>query len=764
MGRSKRVALRMPVARGVCQGALFAAVVACLLAASAANAQGCGNEARRAEQGSAVLPDCRAYELVTPPAKDSGEPKAVTVGFADARLEGIEGARAAVDGERMAWDSEYPLPGSQAPGLAYLSARGEGGWSSENVIPPQSVENGPVCPNYVGIVGWSPDLSRGVLADGFGQEPRSPSYLGEGLRCGHDEPRLVAGEPEGFQNLFVRDAGTHDYQLVNLTPSGVTPPPPPEQATQYFPASFLAGSSDLSHVVFEEELKLTPEAPGGDDLYDWSAGSVRLVTILPDGTPAAGMLAGATKNTPIDSATSTFVAPNVANFRHAVSADGSRIFFEAQGGLYAREDATSTTELDLPQGGPGPAGGGKFLAANAHGTKVFFTDESRLTFSATAQAGEPDLYEYDFENPPGERLSDVTADAAEPADVLGVSGASEDGSYVYFVAAGKLTGEQHNSAGATAEAGSPNLYVYHEGATTFIATLSASSDTCDWATNTFCPPENTLGEGLTARVSANGTFIGFPSVNKLTGYDNTDIHTGIPDAEVFLYEAATNVLSCASCDPTGARPTAPGIIRHPARPDTNGELRNAYPQRNVSDNGQVFFETSDELLPAATNGRRNVYEYEQGRVSLISRGNAEADSYFLDASVDGTDVFVATAQRLLPRDEDSAYDIYDARVDGGFPEPPAAAQPCAGEQCRGAGEAPATFAAPPSASFSGPGNLPVPLEPVKPAVKSKPKPLTRAQKLARALKACHRQPKRKRRSCERSARRRYGRTARRAKR
>jgi hypothetical protein len=738
--------------------AVLAALVACPLWAPSASAQGCANEARRAEQAAAYLADCRAYELVTPPGKDSGEPKAVTVGFSEARLEGIEGARAAAGGERMAWDSEYALPGSQVPGLDYLSTRDEGGWSSENVVPPQSVDEGPLCPFYVGTVGWSSDLSKGVLADGLYQGATGSSYEGESLECGHDEPRLVAGEPEGFQDLFVRDSDTHAYQLVNVTPSGVTPPPPPRNQngevilTQYFPASFLAGSTDLSHVVFEEELKLTPEAPGGDDLYDWSAGGVHLVTILPDGTPVAGMLAGATKNTPIEQATNTFVAPNIANFRHAVSADGSRIFFQAAGNLYVRENATSTVQLDASQAG-GPGGGGQFMAASEDGSRVFFLDEASAALTANTQPGSgANLYEYDLEDG---HLTDITPDG--DAGVLGVSGASEDGSYVYFVAEGALEGTQGASVGQ------PNLYLDHAGALTFVATLSASSDSCDWATDTYCPPENTLDEGLTARVSANGHFIGFTSTRSLTGYDNTDVHTGQPDAEVFLYEAATNHLSCASCDPSGAPPSAPGIIRYPARPDTNGGLRNDYPQRNVSDNGQVFFETADELLPAATNGRRNVYEYEHGQLYLISSGKSEADSYFLDASVDGSDVFFATAQRLLHRDEDSVYDIYDARIGGGFPEPPSAPVPCAGEECRSALEPAPAFPIPASTSFSGSGNLSTSSEPAKPAV-PKPRPLTRAQQLARALKACRRQPKRKRQACERSARRRYGRTARRAKR
>src|SRR4029077_19333852 len=148
---------------------------------------------------------------------------------------------------------------------------------------------------------------------------------------------LVAGEPETFQNLFVRNNDARSYQLVNVKPPN-TPLPlkPANEGEQYFPAGFLAGSSDLSHVVFEEELPLTLEAPAAvedDDLYEWSSGVVRLVSILPDGAPVVGRLAGSTRNTGLEEASGLWVPTNLVNYRHAVSGDGSRVFFSAEGNL-----------------------------------------------------------------------------------------------------------------------------------------------------------------------------------------------------------------------------------------------------------------------------------------------------------------------------------------------------------------------------------------------------------------------------------------------
>src|SRR4029077_18445961 len=199
-------------------------------------------------------------------------------------------------------------------------------------------------------------------------------------------------------------------------------------------------------------------------------GAVHLVTILPDDkTPVQGSLAGATTN--------GIEGPhNLANVRFAVSANGSRVFFQAGGDLYVRENGDQeqspldaegdcvdpakacTLQVDASQGS-GPGGGGVFLAANASGSEVFFTDgdAAGLTSDTVSGSGQ-NLYEYDLETG---KLTDLTP--AGQAGVEGLSGTSEDGSYVYFVAVGAL------ASGAVA--GQPNLYLFHAGTMTFIATL-----------------------------------------------------------------------------------------------------------------------------------------------------------------------------------------------------------------------------------------------------------------------------------------------------
>ncbi|MEX2447893.1 MAG: hypothetical protein WD404_04015 [Solirubrobacterales bacterium] len=285
--------------------------------------------------------------MVTPPEKGSGEPQPVN--FEEVtrgreldplrpdRLLGTDGARTGLTGDRMAWVS-HPLPDSSTYGVSQLSTRGAAGWSSDGLVPPMSVSNDLGCSNTMGVSGWSQDLSKAVLDLPAGP-PRTnaiaPGGFHEEAECGHPEPSLVSGEPEHLRNLFVRDNMVGSHSLVNLTPDGVVWPEPEESLQRYWPASFLAGSDDLSHVVFEEELKLTDDAPtgyrGGDELYEWTEGEVRLVTYLPGGTAVHGSLAGATRNYAAVSENAADAAINVAHFRNAVSADGSRIFFESPG-------------------------------------------------------------------------------------------------------------------------------------------------------------------------------------------------------------------------------------------------------------------------------------------------------------------------------------------------------------------------------------------------------------------------------------------------
>jgi hypothetical protein len=683
---------------------------------------------------SAALPDCRAYELVTPPNDFSAQAVRGTCGNGggECKLEGtLNQVFAAPDGNRLAFETEDVFPGSQSAGHDYVATRGPAGWSSENEIPPQNYYvRGEPC--VLPAPAYSEALSKVIFSATSG-----------GI-CGL-EPELIGGEPRGgTRNLYLRDNTSGAYQLINLTPSGAAPAD----------AEFLAASADFTRIVFTEKAVLTPDAlAGAKNLYEWSAGHLQLVSLLPNGTPVAGSFTN-------------------------VSSDGSHVLFTAGGALYARVHGAETVQLDASQAA-GPGGGGNFLAASADGSRVLFTDDASAALTADTVPGSgTNVYLYDSAAPAGQRLTDLTpvantgapalggiskdgsrvlftddASAALTADTVAgsatnlylynsattrltdltpaghaevqrVQAVSEDGSAVYFQAAGVLTGAQANQRGETAIAGHPNLYLSHGATTTFITANGPG------------------GEDL-AKVSADGAFLAFESSLSLTGYDNVDQGTGKPDPEIFLYNAAANDLACASCDPSGAPPTAGGAGAQGAKAGS-GKAFEGRRARNLTENGRLFFDSNEGLLPSDTNGISgcsaaatgfpsctDVYEFEPagvgtcaeaaGCLSLLSTGTSARGTFFIDASMNGDHVFIRELQKLVPADtQEDAATIYDVRVDGGFPEP-AVPPPCTtADACRApVSPQPSIFGSPASQTFSGAGNLVTPRALPSPA---KPKP------------------------------------------
>jgi hypothetical protein len=207
---------------------------------------------------------------------------------------------------------------------------------------------------------------------------------------------------------------------------------------------------------------------------------------------------------------------------------------------------------------------------------------------------------------------------------------------------------------------------------------------------------------------------------------------------------------------------------------TGAEGENAiYQSRYLSDGGRLFFNSPVALVPADKNTKNDVYEYEpvgvgtcadeSGCISLISSGTSERESAFLDASVSGNDVFFLTAQPLVASDHDTSLDVYDARDCSQAPciTPPSEVKvQCASEaECKTAVTSQPALVAP-AATVSTVGNLPtahqIPVTGVPPS-KPKAKAPTRAQRLAKALKACKRdKSKHKRAQCERAAKKAYG--------
>ncbi|HEY1688735.1 MAG TPA: hypothetical protein VGF95_07695 [Solirubrobacteraceae bacterium] len=731
-----------------------------------------------------LLPDGRQWELVSPPNTHGASMEQIAEGIVEASANG----NAFADFAFVPTESQ-PLGNANATYV--ISGRGPSGWSSEDVATPHNESPGVPVGNGNEYRFFSEDLSRAFVQPFGSFTPFSPEASEQTAYLHTD---FLDGEPS---HLCSESCYTPLVNAANVpagTEFGESEEGECKKAT--CGPAVRGVTPDADHAVLESPAQLTPTATEGHvELYEWNKGSLQLVSILPPGE--SNFSGGSAAEYPI--------LGNSYTPRGAISDDGSLIVFEAYGEsgthLYLRDTVTQTTvRLDLPQGGS--ASGShqpQYMTASADGSRVFFLDEAGLT-SEGSETG-IDLYEYDLEAPLGSRLKDLTPDgnSGQAAGVVNVLGASEDGSYVYFAATGALApGATPGECGINLPAPSAtlrcNLYVEHGGALELVAALS-QEDFPDWAADS-----SDLSD-MTGRVSPNGHFLAFMSQLPLVGYDNDDAISGKPDEEVYLYSVAASAearpaLVCASCDPTGARPIgqeygADAVPRVGADrvwndsewiaalvpPWTRYRLTSvAYQSRYLSNSGRLFFDSHDPLLPEDVGGSWSVYEYEPpgvgsctsayatyservaGCQSLISSGTSSEESAFLDASESGDDVFFLTSQKLVSGDENGTPRVYDAhectQSEPCYPTPVASPPPCeTGDSCKAApNPQPAVFGAPPSATFSGTGNL-VPQTPAR--KKAKPQP-TRKQKLKRALKSCkqHRQ-KRARQRCQRNARRLY---------
>jgi hypothetical protein len=754
-------------------------------------------------QGAAFagLPDGRAWELVSPPDKNGVPLEAIS------REGGV--IQAASDGSALTYIAKGAIDAEPAGNRSFaetqlLAHRGGGGWSTVDIATPHRAPAGFSAGYQSEYELFSNDLSVGLV------EPAGATPLS--LEASEKTPYLR--QAGGGYVPLVYPGNVPAETKFGPTESGI-----PELFNSGG-VQFAVATPDFSHVVLRSSAVLSAPSfttHGADSLYEWAAGALSLVSEIPvapatvcggSGAPCAPAAAKGF------SSQAGSVVEDEVQVRHAVSDDGNRVFFEsseslgAGAGLYLRDSARGETlRLDVPEVG---AGGGKdlpvFQDASVDGGRVFFLDESKLTVNAKASENKPDLYMCEV----GESadhlacaLKDLTVDqnVGESADVRGdVIGSAGDGSSVYFVANGALAGvegavhgncvtEGHGPLEVSAAA-SCNLYRYDAvtGGTSLVAVLS-SRDRNDWSSN--------LGR-LTAEVSGSGRWLSFMSQRSLTGYDNRDAVSGQPDEEVFLYDASAEggkgKLVCASCNPTGARPA--GVLDQSDFPGmlvdrlgnwhglwlaasvpgwTRWNLGAAlYQSRYLSDSGRLFFNAADALVPGDSNGSEDVYQYEPpgvggctgasptfgrssgGCVDLISSGTSGEESAFLDASESGNDVFFLSSAGLASQDVDSAIDVYDAHVcsaESPCPPPPPPPPPaCEGDACQSPVSAP-DDPTPGSLTFHGPGNLTFAAPAV---VRSKAKPLSRAQKLTRALSACRKKPKKKRSACQRQARHAYG--------
>jgi hypothetical protein len=367
---------------------LFGLVCLCVLgltaflgsgAPSAGADQACANEALRAEQHATALPDCRAYELVSP----AGEGKLGSDVMADSMR--TRAAAAESPGLPMAATFSslggFGDPLGTGVGVDYLAQRdaapGTSGWDTHAITPAQqpltfgAVSAG-MDPVYQGD--FSPDLSRGIFRSW------SPVPTADG-----PHPNV-----EEVENLYLRDdlrsPGAGSYGLLT---DSAGPQASIESGAEQ--PKLAGASADMRHVLFESELNLTADASGSNTkLYRSDEGAVHLlepgIEGCPGGSDAASPCsmagAGASGHIVISRAISTdgsrvsgLTSPT-ANKRGIVS----RLFQIDDSGTPADPADDATIQLSSSEKAtPDYTEPAEYQTASVDGSRVFFTSPEQLT-------------------------------------------------------------------------------------------------------------------------------------------------------------------------------------------------------------------------------------------------------------------------------------------------------------------------------------------------------------------------------------------------
>jgi hypothetical protein len=674
----------------------------------------------------AYLPNCRAYEMVSPSYKE-GFPL-VTVGASE-------------DGSGLLAESfgSFSSPRNLSGfGQSYELVRTGSTWQASPLDPLFSEFS-----DYH-VEAVSPNLQNSLwFASTPAQAPVEDVYLAT-----HGAPpvRMGPGDPPGDRQKAL---------------------------------NFVGASGNLFHALF---VDYSPQAGETENLL-WPGdsttgeGTPSLYEYEGTGSKEPGLVGVSNVGVPetveegkLISNCGTYLGSTEGDAYNAVSDNGATVFFTARecgespavDELYARSNrektiAISEPLLPLSQGsGPGPEEcnvecrttahkPGAFAGASADGSKVFFLTAQPLLNGAATEGGQTGLYEAEIE---GEgttarigMLIQVSRDpnAGQAAEVQGVARVSEDGSHVYFVAKGMLTNEPDRSlpiGRQVAVAHADNLYVYErdsrypDGHIAFVATLSGE-DSSDWSSRDTRP----------AQATPEGGFLVFQSRAELT-----PDQTGWKEeaGQVFEYDAQTDMLARVSRGQNGYHENGNSYSYSatiPVQNYTRMVPTERFLHLALSNEGSyVFFSSEDRLTSNTLNGLVNLYEYHGGEVALISDGhddvivNGSHASELIGTDESGENVFFTTADSLVPQDADTQVDVYDARIDGGS-APTATRVPCSGDSCQTSVSAAPPLLTPGMASAANEtgSSMVIPQSHAKPKAKAKAKKRKKARKQRKAV-------------------------------
>jgi hypothetical protein len=406
--------------------------------------------------------------------------------------------------------------------------------------------------------------------------------------------------------------------------------------------NFVAGAPDFSWVVFKSRVALKPGAPE-NALYRWSVTTgLVVVSVVPHGEMASVAIS----------------CDKCGSIIRLASADGSRIYFNVidsgglEEGVFLWEEGHQPKAISVSHipGDPSTPRQAVLVGASKDGRYAFLFSPPgvKLTSDAPDEGGQQgDMYRYDAAD---DSLTYLGAAAFHSfplsGDLSTPIGVADDGQTAYWN-------------------GPPNsgVLVWRDG-----------------AVKTAAPTELRNDSGATP-MSPDGRYLAYREAGN-----------------VYLYDAETDQRSCVSCLPDGS--SGNGFLRQVERFVSN-RLEQA-----VTNSDQVFFTSSARLVAADVNGTEDVYEYKDGKNTLISPGNGPFNARFADISEDGSDVFFTTDQKLVGQDNDETADVYDARIDGGLakqnPPPP---QECLRDDCKATPNAGPELPFGGSEALNGPGNV-----------------------------------------------------------
>jgi NHL repeat len=678
------------------------------------------------------LPDNRSYELVTPTQKN-GALIGATLLSAKAQVS-EDGSRVMATSLQCFGEEASCTANRQTQGEPAEFARTSSGWTTVALAPPAN--------RFSTSTTWGDSVEGSTALFSMPIQPSGADFF---------YGRLASGE------------------FVDIGPKS----PPALGAAGPLGGPVTTATADLSHVVYDA---LAPYLWPFDTSY---TGSLYEYVGTGNTEPLLVGVKGGRGSTDLISQCETLLGASANGETYgALSTDGRTVFFTARSEgsegcpsgktgpavneLYARIDESRTVPISESPSADctttacvnAPHRAGEFEGASTDGSKVFFTSTQQLTDTAsedgeagdtafgdecrsTVGAGGCNLYEYDFDNPAGHNLVDVSAGAPSSGGprVRGVEAISTDGSHTYFVAGGVLTAVA-NAHHETAQDGANNLYAFERDATypnghlAFVATLP-DSDSAQW--------ESGVGP---SDVTPDGRFLVFVSHGDLT----PDDHSQADAPQVFSYDAQSATLTRISIGENGfndngnagigAASIAPGEMS-----TVDGAARS---DPTMSHDGSfIFFQSPVALTPHALNDvpvgateglahyAQNVYEYHEGQVYLISDGRdvssegtpcelgarEEAHSIssvcLLGTDATGTNVFFTTSDRMVAQDVDTQLDIYDARSCSAsspcIAQTPPPLPPCLGEVCHGVPSPTPPVSSVPTSTFDGQGNIvPVP--------------------------------------------------------